>query len=127
MEIDAYEECLNKARAFFERAEEVAATDNFDYAIELYLDGLRHCPDTLEDGHAPLRRLSLIRQGKGGKKSSIIEKVKRLKGKTPLEKMLNAEYLMTKDPDHLPYAEDLLTAAIEGGYLRTAEWMKKYV
>ena len=98
-------------------------TDNFDYAIELYLDGLRLCPDALEDGHAPLRRLGLIRQGKGGKKPSMVEKVRRLKGKTPLEKMLNAEYLMTKDPDHLPYAEDLLVAAIEGGYLRTAEWI----
>jgi len=123
LEIDAYEVCLDKARAFFERAEEVVVTDNFDYAIELYLDGLRLCPDALEDGHAPLRRLGLIRQGKGGKKPSMVEKVKHLKGKTPLEKMLNAEYLMTKDPDHLPYAEGLLQAAIEGGYLRTAEWM----
>ena len=114
---------LEKARAFFERAEDVVVTDNFDYAIELYLDGLRLCPDALEDGHAPLRRLGLIRQGKGGKKPSMVEKMKHLKGKTPLEKMLNAEYLMTKDPDHLPYAEDLLVAAIEGGNLRTAEWI----
>ena len=29
------------AIAFFERAEEVAATDSFDYAIEMYLDGLQ--------------------------------------------------------------------------------------
>ncbi|MHC4904676.1 MAG: hypothetical protein ACYTEN_02470, partial [Planctomycetota bacterium] len=123
MEIDAYEVCLDKARAFFERAEEVVVTDNFDYAIELYLEGLRLCPDALEDGHAPLRRLGLIRQGKGGRKPSMVEKVKHLKGKTPLEKMLNAEFLMTRDPDHLPYAEDLLQAAIEGGYLRTAEWI----
>jgi tetratricopeptide (TPR) repeat protein len=123
LEIDAYEVCLDKARAFFERAEEVVVTDNFDYAIELYLEGLRLCPDALEDGHAPLRRLGLIRQGKGGRKPSMVEKVKHLKGKTPLEKMLNAEFLMTRDPDHLPYAEDLLQAAIEGGYLRTAEWI----
>ncbi|MHC4386136.1 MAG: tetratricopeptide repeat protein [Planctomycetota bacterium] len=123
MEKDSHELGLEKARAFFERAEEVAVTNNFDYAIELYLDGLRQCPDALEDGHAALRRLGLIRQGQGGKKPSMVEKMKRLKGKTPLEKMLNAEYLMAKDPDHLAYAEDLLQAAIEGGYLRTAEWM----
>ncbi len=127
MEKDPYDIALSKARAFFERAEEVAATNNFDYAIELYLDGLRLSPDALEDGHAPLRQLSLIRQGKGSKKPSMVEKVKHLKGKSPLEKMLNAEYLMAKDPDHLPYAESLLTAAIEGGYLRTAEWIAHIV
>ena len=70
---EQYELCLDKARAFFTRAEEVASADNFDYAIEMYLDGIRQCPDALEDGHAPLRRLALIRQGKGGKKASMIE------------------------------------------------------
>ncbi|MHC5090317.1 MAG: tetratricopeptide repeat protein [Planctomycetota bacterium] len=123
IEKDPYDIALSKARAFFERAEEVASTNNFDYAIELYLDGLRLSPDALEDGHAPLRQLGLIRQGRGGKKPSMVERVKRLKGKTPLEKMLNAEYLLAKDSDHLPYAEALLTAAVEGGYLRTAEWI----
>ena len=123
MEKDPYDIALSKARAFFERAEEVASTHNFDYAIELYLDGLRLSPDALEDGHAPLRQLSLIRQGRGGKKPSMVEKVKRLKGKSPLEKMLNGESLMAKDPDHLPYAGSMLTAAVEGGYLRTAEWI----
>ena len=123
MEKDPYDIALEKARAFFERAEEVASTNNFDYAIELYLDGLRLLPDALEDGHAPLRQLSLIRQGQGGKKPSMVERMKRLKGKSPLEKMLNAEYLMAKDPDHLPYAESVLAAAVEGGYLRAAEWI----
>lgn len=120
---DSYDAGLEKARAFFERAEEVASTNNFDYAIDLYLEGLRLSPDALEDGHAPLRRLALIRQGKGGKKPSMIEKMKRPKGKTPLDAMLNAEILLAKDPDHLPYAEEMLKAAIAGGYLRTAEWL----
>jgi tetratricopeptide (TPR) repeat protein len=123
MEKDPYEAGLEKARAFFTRAEEVASTDNFDYAIDLYLDGLRFAPDALEDGHAPLRRLALIRQGKGGKKPSMVEKVKRLKGKTPLEEMLNAEFLLAKDPDNLAYAESLLKASLAGGYFRTAEWI----
>ena len=67
IEKDPYDIALSKARAFFQRAEEVASTNNFDYAIELYLDGLRLSPDALEDGHAPLRQLGLIRQGRGGK------------------------------------------------------------
>ena len=60
--------CLEKAKVFFERAEYVAATDNFDYAIDMYLEGLRLAPDALEEGHMALRQMALIRLGKGGKK-----------------------------------------------------------
>jgi tetratricopeptide (TPR) repeat protein len=132
MQIDAqedqFERNLEKARAFFNRAEEVASADNFDYAIDLYLEGLRLCPDALEDGHAPLRRLALIRQAKGGKKPSLLEKAKRLAHKKkPLEQMLNAEYLLAKDPDCLAYAEDMLKAAVAGGYHRTAEWIAQLI
>jgi len=118
---------LEKARAFFQRAEDVAATDNFDYAIDMYLEGLRRAPDAVEDGHLPLRKMSLVRQGKGGKKPSIADKMKRHGGKTPLEEMLNAEYLLAKDPDHVPYAETMLKAAVAGGFHRTAKWIAQLV
>lgn len=124
---DDIESGLDKARAFFQRAEEVAATDNFDYAIDMYLEGLRCAPDALEDGHAPLRRMALIRQGKGGKKPSITDKMKRHGGKTPVDEMLNAEYMLAKDPDHLPYAEAMLKAAVAGSYTRTAQWISQLV
>ena len=112
-----------KARLFFDKASEAAAADNFDYAIDLYLQGLRCDPDALQGGHLPLRELALGRQVKGGKKPSIMERVKYLRGKTPLEQMLNAEYLLAKGPDHLPYAEAMLKAALAGGYKQTAKWM----
>lgn len=106
----------------------MASADNFDYAIELYLEGIRLCPDALEDGHAPLRRLALIRQGKGGKKPSMLEKAKRLGGKkSPLDQLINAEYLMAKDPDHLPYAEHMLKACVAGSYTRTADWIAQLI
>ena len=123
VEQDAYEIGLAKARAFFGRAEEVASTNNFDYAIDLYLEGLHQSPDALEDGHLPLRKLALVRQGRGGKKPSMMEKMKRMKGKGPLDEMLNAEFLLAKDPDNLQYAEAMLKAAVAGGFLRTAEWL----
>jgi hypothetical protein len=116
-----------KAVAFFERAEEVAETDSFDYAIEMYLDGLQLSPDELESGHIPLRHMALVRQGKGGKKPSIMDKVKCRAGKNPLEDMLNAEFLLAKDPDHLPYAESMLKACVAGGYNRTAEWIAQLI
>lgn len=125
---DAQEEVnLKKAQAFFDRGEEVAATDNFDYAIDMYIEGLRRSPDALEDGHVPLRRLALIRQGKGGKKPSIKDKMTHRGGKNPVEEMLNAEYLLAKDPDNLSYAESMLKACVAGGYHRTGEWIADLV
>jgi len=116
-----------KARAFFERAQEAAEKGGFDYAIDMYLEGLRCAADALEEGHVPLCELALQRKGKGGKKPSIAERVKRLRGKNPLEQLLNAEYLFAKDPDHLPYAEAMLKAAVAGGYKKTADWIANLV
>ncbi len=117
----------DKALVFFQRGEEVASTDNFDYAIDLFLEGIRREPDALEIGHAALRKISLIRQSKGGKKPSVIDKIKHKGGKAPIDEMINAEYLLAKDPDNLSYAMSMLCAAVAGGYRRTAEWIARLV
>ena len=116
-----------KARAFFDKAGKLAETDNFDYAIDMYLQGLRYAPDALHEGHLPLCELALHRQGKNGKKPSVVEKMKHLGGKTPLDQMLNAEYLFVKNPDHLAYAEAMLKAALAGGYHVTAGWLANLI
>jgi tetratricopeptide (TPR) repeat protein len=125
--LEANNQGLAKARAFFEKARAVAAANNIDYAIDMYLQGLRYSPDALEAGHLPLCELALQRQGKGGKKPSMVERMKGLRGKTPLEQMLNAEALFAKDPEHLPYAEAMLKAAVAGGYNKTAGWIANLV
>jgi tetratricopeptide (TPR) repeat protein len=114
---------LDKAKVFFERAEEVVSTGNFDYAIDMYLEGLRRAPDAVEDGHIPLRRMALLRQSKGGKKPSMITKLKRGHSKNPLEEMLNNEWLFARDPDNLAHGEAILKAASAGGFKKTAAWV----
>ena len=121
------DQLLVRAKAFFEKAEKVARTGNFDYAIDMYLEGLRYWPDALKEGHLPLTELAMQRKARGGRKPSMVERVKRLHGKTPLEQMLNAEYLFIKDPDHLPYAEAMLRAAVAGGYNSTAGWIANLI
>jgi tetratricopeptide (TPR) repeat protein len=116
-----------KAQVFFDRAQQAADRNNFDYAIDMYLEGLRYDPDALERGHLRLYELALLRQSKEGKKPSMMERMKRLRGKNPLEQMLNAEYLFAKDPDHLPYAEAMLKAAVAGGYKKTVDWIASLV
>jgi len=123
----ATEQNMAEARAFFEKARAVAESKNYDYAIDLYLQGLQRAPEALEEGHLPLCELGLQRRGKGGKKPSMVERVKRMRGKNPLEQMLNAECLFAKDPDHLPYAEAMLKAAVDGGYNKTAHWIANLI
>lgn len=112
-----------KAKLFFERAAEAGANNNFDYAIDMYIEGLRLNPDALWDGHLPLRELALSRQVKGGKKPTMMERIKYLGGKIPLEQLLNAEYMFAKDPNNLTYAEAMLKAALAGDYRQTARWI----
>jgi tetratricopeptide (TPR) repeat protein len=114
---------VEKARTFFARAKEIAERNNFDYAISMYIEGLRLDPDNLNQGHLPLRELALLRQLRKGKKPSMVERVKYLRGKDTLEQMLNAEYLLAKDPDHLPYLQAMLKAAYTGGYTKTTQWL----
>jgi len=112
-----------KAGMFFKRASELASAGNFDYAIDMYLEGLKRAPDDVERGHKQLRQLALARQVKGGKKPSMMEKVKRMRAKQPIEKLINSSYLFAKDPDNLSYAEGILKAATEGGYEKTIMWI----
>lgn len=112
-----------KAQAFFERGRKVAETGNYDYAIDMYLEGIRCSPEALTEGHIPLRELAMQRKGKGGKKPSMMERMKRMRGKTSLDQLINAEYLFSKDPENLGHAESMLKAATSGGYKRTAMWI----
>jgi len=123
----ASDQQMAEAKAFFANARKAADGKQYDYAIDMYLCGLGRAPDALEEGHLPLCELGLQRRGKGGKKPSMMEKVRRMRGKSPLEQMLNAEYLFVKDPDNLAYAEAMLKAAVDGGFSRTAHWIANLI
>jgi tetratricopeptide (TPR) repeat protein len=116
-----------KAAAFFASAKEAAEKNSFDYAIDMYLEGLQLEPDALEEGHIKLHEMALIRQERGGNRPTMMEKIKHRGGKTALEQMLNAEYLFAKDPRHLPFAEAILKAATTGGYKKTVRWIADWV
>jgi len=98
-----------KGAAFFERAEKVAETGNFDYAIDMYLQGLAREPDNVEQGHKPLRAIGMQRLAGGGKPANMIEKLKRRNAKTPEEALANALFLLSKEPG----APDQLEAAMK--------------
>ncbi len=119
------EELKANARGFFTKAAEVAYTLNYDYAIELYLDGLSFWPDNIEEGHKPLMEIALRRQTSGGKKSGFGDgsKYKKVSGKNPKDAMLKNEYLLSKDPGNQSYMTGMIKAAMECEYRDTAIWV----
>ncbi|MFP4104973.1 MAG: tetratricopeptide repeat protein [Phycisphaerae bacterium] len=100
-----------KGKAFFDRADQVAETGNWDFAIELYLEGIQREPDNLERGHKPLREVSLKRKASGGKGPGMMETFKKRAGKNPVQNLCNAEYLLAKEPGSAQYMLQVLQAA----------------
>jgi tetratricopeptide (TPR) repeat protein len=118
-------ELKTRAQEFFTKASEVAYALQYDYAIELYLDGLSFWPEAINAGHKALREIALRRQAAGGKKSGFGDgsKYKKASSKHPKDAMLKAEYLLSKDPANQCHMADMVKAAVEAGYLQTAHWM----
>ncbi len=102
-----------KGRAFFERARTVAATGNYDYAIDMYIEGLNREPFNVAE-HTALRDVSLTRKVKGGKAAGgILGPKLPYKGKSAKEAMLNAEYILAKDPGNIPSMLTIIRNAVE--------------
>ncbi len=99
-----------KARAWLERAHTVADTGNYEYAIECYLQGLRHDPDNMAE-HEALRDVSLKRKVKGGKPGGLKDRMNKI-GSDPIGKMLHAEKLWSMDPLNCKLMRDVMNAAV---------------
>ena len=50
-----------KGSQFFTRGDQVSETGNWDFAIQMYLEGIRREPENLERGHVRLRKVALVR------------------------------------------------------------------
>jgi len=103
----------NKGRAFFDRADEVASTGNWDFAIELYAQGIQREPGNLERGHIKLRDIALQRKGKGGKQPGLKDQWSHRPGKEPEVTLANASFLLGKDPGSSQYASQVMRAAVK--------------
>lgn len=112
-----------KARAWFKKAEDCRERREYDYAIECYIQGLGLWPDAVEEGHMPLRAVSIQRQQTGGKKPGMFESMKTsVTGKDTTKAMLNAEQLLAKDPANASFVDALLKNANKAGYNEVVKW-----
>ncbi|MEI8195582.1 MAG: hypothetical protein WCI73_06710, partial [Phycisphaerae bacterium] len=105
-----------KGQAFFNTARTVAESGNYDYAIEMYIMGLAREPENMVE-HQALYDVSLRRKVKGGKAvGGLFGPKMPLKGKTPKDQMLNAEWLLAKDPGNISQMQTILRQALAGNY-----------
>ena len=109
-----------RAQLFFDRARTIAETGNYEYAIELYQQGLASDPDSV-DTHQSIRELSMIRKARGGKPLGMFAKPKATKDDK--QAMLNAEKLLAYDPSSMEYMQQMMLAAQRAGCYDTVVWV----
>lgn len=119
---DIPEEDRRKAQVFFDRGKTVADTGNYDYAIEMYIQGLNIDPENIE-AHQNLREISLKRKASGGKDLGMFEKMKLGPKKgDDKQSMLNAEKLLAYEPGDASRMLALVQGAYRAGFFDTVLW-----
>jgi len=53
----------------------------------------------------------------------MMEQMKRMRGNTPLQQMLNAEFLLANDPENNEWMDKLTKAAYKGSYPNVLGWI----
>lgn len=101
-----------KARKFFEHAETVAEAKNYDYAIEMYINGLRHDPDNMQR-HEELLDVAKRRKVGGGKKAGLMESKMNKIGSDAVGKMLHAEKIWAMDFGDASLMRDFMAKAVD--------------
>ena len=120
---EANADTAGKGTVFFDRADQVAETGNWDFAIELYLEGIRREPDNIARGHQPLRKVSMVRKVQGGKPAGMMDGLKHRSGKDTATNLVNAEYLLAKDPGNIGLMIAMLKAALAHRANGAANWI----
>ena len=120
---DIPEEDRKKAQVFFDRGRSVAAAGQYDYSIEMFIQGLTLDPENVE-AHMELREISLKRKISGGKALGMMERMK-IKTNNADDKLnlLNAEKLLAFDPGTTDYMQIVLKSAHRAGFFDTVLWM----
>ncbi len=108
------------ARKFFDYAHQVAGTGQFDYSIEMFIQGLEKDPEDVAE-HQLLRDVSLKRKASGGKPLGMFKRPKA--SKDDLQNMLNAEKTLAYDPGNTDLMVEVLQNAQRAGCYDTVLWM----
>jgi thioredoxin-like negative regulator of GroEL len=110
------------AKRFFEHAHSVAATGNYDYAIEMFIQGLDKDPEDVTE-HQALRDVSMKRKASGGKAMGFGARAKLRSSKDDKQNLLNAEKMLAFDPGNTDHMVAVLQNAHRAGCYDTVLWI----
>ncbi|MCX5654355.1 MAG: tetratricopeptide repeat protein [Planctomycetota bacterium] len=118
-------EIRQMADSCFERGGQATVKGNFDYALRLYMDGLKYNPRDVEKGHKGLRELSLQWRGsgKGGGFGSLVTQAKVLFSQTlgrPKEAMMDLLSAVAKNPHNVTLLAQLMQTVRRLDYIDVA-------
>ncbi len=112
-----------KGAKWFERARDLGAKRQFDYAIAYYISGLEFWPNAVEEACKPLHGCAVARRSTGGKKPGLRDTLKRsLTDKDPRKALTNAFWLFGHDPDNYTYLDGIAKNASRLRADDTAHW-----
>ena len=113
---------MSASEQYFSRARDMAQQGLYEYAIDLFLDGLREDPGNI-DAHRALREVSLSRHAAGGADLPTVTKMKlRKPGADPVEDLVNTEKLLAYDPLNREWIAAAIRHADAAGLLATKQW-----
>lgn len=105
-----------KGQVFFERAHTVADTGNYEFAIQMYMEGFNREPGNADE-FRNLYKMALIRKSKGGKPAGGIMGPKPpFKGKGAKDQYLNATWSLAHDPGDRQSMMNIVRLAVELGH-----------
>ena len=119
---DTSPEDRKKAERFFAIARDKASSLQFEYAIDMYLDGLKFDPEDV-NAHQALREVSLNRKVRGGKDMGMMQKMKLRYGKDDKDNMLLAERFLAYDPGNTGRMLEMVRYAVDAGCFDTVMWI----
>jgi tetratricopeptide (TPR) repeat protein len=112
-----------RADPFFSRARAIADDGQFEFAIEMFIQGLGIAPHRVS-AHKELRNVSLRRKVAGGKAMSILAAMKfKRPSKDYKQNLLNAEKLLAYDPGNRDHMLALLQSAAKAGLDDVVAWV----
>lgn len=112
------------ARKCFDHARKMGDAKNYDYAIELYMQGLGMWASAVEEGLKMLRVVGVARRQAGkGAPGFLTTRKFPVGGKDALKNLLSAYNLFALDPMNSQYHEAILVNAAKLGLARVGLWI----
>lgn len=113
-----------RARKLFAHARKAEESRNYDYAIELYVQGLAHWPDAIDEGLKKLRVVATARKQSGGKPPGFMTRRKYpTNTRDAATNLNNALHLLGMNPTDIHTLEHILQLAQAANCDAVGQWI----